>query len=434
MTAGVELGINSLGARGDGIAELNGQPVFVPYALPGERVHVRLALPRRERGRDKSSGHLRARVAEIIEFSPDRITPACPHFGTCGGCALQHFAPAPSARWKHTLVVEALARRGLPADNVRPLTAIAPGARRRANLTAIRRRNDVVLGFNARESHRVIDVTACPVLKPEITRLLAPLRALLADLLTTAERAEIVINATETGLDLLLVSDTKIEAAGYQAIAAFAETHDLARVSRRYSSSGDPETIIQRRVPMAAFGGTPLALPPGAFLQASAEGEASLLASVIDIAGEAKRIADLYCGCGTFTLPLARLTRASHPRVQGFDGNADAIAALSDAAKAARLTHLSAERRDLDRRPLAANELGNFDVVVFDPPRAGAKAQAKVLAQSRVPKIAGISCNPGTFARDAQILTDGGYQLDWVQPIDQFPWTPHVELAASFSR
>lgn len=434
MTASLELDIIGLGAHGDGIGELHGRPVFVPYTLPGERVGARLQRPAKG-VRSKTERPLRARVTDILEPSPERIAPACPHFGVCGGCALQHLAPEPAARWKGALVVEALARRGLPTDNVRPLVMIAPGARRRADLTAIRRRSDVVLGFNARESHRVVDVTACPVLLPEITRLLPPLRALLADLLTTAERAEIIVNATETGLDLLLVSDARIGPAGYQAIAGFAETHDLARVSRRHPKSGAPETIAERRAPMAPFGGFPVALPPGAFLQASAEGEASLLACVIDIAGEAKRIADLYCGCGTFTLPLAAFTRAERaPKVWGFDANPDAITALSDAVKAARLAHLSAECRDLERRPLAAGELDRFEFVVFDPPRSGARAQAEALAQCQVPRIAAVSCHPGTFARDAQILIGGGYRLDWVQPVDQFPWTPHVELAASFSR
>lgn len=434
MTANHELEITGLGARGDGVATLNGRPVFVPFSLQGERVRVRLAPSRRGK-QGRSDGQLRARITEIIEPSPDRIEPACPHFGACGGCALQHFAPQPAGRWKHALIVEALARRGLPTDNVRPLTAIGPGARRRADLTAIRRQNDVILGFNARESHQVIDVTACPVLTPGIVKLLAPLRALLADLLALADRAEIIINATESGLDLLLVSDVKIGATGYQAIAAFAETHDLARISRQAKKSGVPETIAERRAPMASFGGIRVALPPGAFLQASAEGEASLLACVIDIAGGAKRIADLYCGCGTFTLPLATHTSAEHaPKVWGFDGNAEAITGLGNAARAARLSHLSAECRDLERRPLAVRELDKFDAVVFDPPRTGAKAQALTLAQSSVPRIAAISCDPATFARDAAILTEGGYRLDWVQPVDQFPWTPHVELAGSFSR
>ncbi|MHA1536061.1 MAG: class I SAM-dependent RNA methyltransferase, partial [Alphaproteobacteria bacterium] len=278
MTTRLELDITGLGAHGDGIAALNGRPVFVPCTLPGERVGVRLERPPKGRARGKTGGPLRARVSEILEPSPDRVAPSCSHFGACGGCTLQHFAPEPAARWKHALVVEALSRRGLPTDNVRPLTTIAPGKRRRADLTAIRRQDDVLLGFNARQSHRVVDVTACPVLVPEITRLLPALRALLADLLGVAKRAEIVVNASETGLDLLLVSDAGIDAAGYQAIAGFAETHDLARISRQHAKSGPPETIAQRRAPMASFGGIPVALPPGAFLQASAEGEAALLA------------------------------------------------------------------------------------------------------------------------------------------------------------
>jgi len=432
MAETLDLTITALGARGDGIAELGGTRIIVPGALPGERVRARLARPKPGK-RGKAAAPPHARVIEIVEASPDRIAPACRHFGACGGCATQHLAPEPALRWKHGLIVEALRRRGLPAKAVRPATAIAPGLRRRADFTAIRRRDDVVLGFNAPASHQVIDVHECPVLLPEIVSILAPLRAYLARQLTPGARAEVVVNASETGLDLVLVTGAKLGAKGREGLARFAEEHDLARISRRHPEAETPEIIAERRAPIAAFGGYPVRLPPGAFLQASATGEAALIASVIAIAGEARRVADLHCGCGSFTFPLAAYAPAS-PQVHAVDASEAAVETVRAAANAAGLTRISTERRDLDRRPLRVEELNRFDAVVFDPPRAGAQAQAQELARSRVPLIAAVSCNPGSFARDAEILVAGGYALDWVQPVDQFPWTPHVELAARLVR
>jgi 23S rRNA (uracil1939-C5)-methyltransferase len=430
MAETLDLTITALGARGDGIATAGELRVIVPGALPGERVRARLVRPKPgKRGKTPP----RARVLEVVEASPDRIDPACPHFGACGGCATQHLAPEPALKWKHGLIVEALRRRGLPTKAVRPVTAIAPGLRRRADFTAIRRRDDVLLGFNAAASHTVIDVRECPVLLPAIVAILAPLRAYLARQLMPGARAEAVVNASETGLDLVLVTAAKLGARGRERLASFAEEHDLARVSRRHPDAEVPEIIAERRAPIAPFGGFPVRLPPGAFLQASALGEAALVASVIAVAGEARRIADLYCGCGSFTFPLAAYAPAS-PRVHAVDANEAAVEAVRAAANAAALTRITTERRDLDRRPLRVDELNRFDAVVFDPPRAGAQAQAEELAASRVAAIAAVSCHPASFARDAEILVGGGYALDWVQPVDQFPWTPHVELVARFTR
>jgi 23S rRNA (uracil1939-C5)-methyltransferase len=264
------------------------------------------------------------------------------------------------------------------------------------------------------------------------------LRSFLADLFDAGAHAEAVVNATETGLDLVLVTGAKLGAVGRERLARFAEDQDLARISRRHPDAETPEIIAERRAPMAPFSGYPVRLPPGAFLQASLHGEISLVASVIAIAGEAKRIADLHCGCGSFTFPLAAhasaLKKSAGPQVHAVDANEAAVEAVRAAANAAGLTRITAERRDLDRRPLRVDELNRYDAVVFDPPRAGAKAQAQELAQSRVPVIAAVSCNPASFARDAEILTAGGYTLDWVQPVDQFPWTPHVELVARLVR
>ncbi|MDH3232677.1 MAG: 23S rRNA (uracil(1939)-C(5))-methyltransferase RlmD [Alphaproteobacteria bacterium] len=432
MAETFDLEITALGARGDGIASLGGTRVIVPGALPGERVRARIGRARRG-GRGKSDAPPRARSVEIVERAPDRITPACRHFGTCGGCTIQHLAAAPALAWKRRLIAEALDRRGLPDEVVRPVTAIEPGVRRRADFTAIRRRDDVLLGFNEAASHNVVDIAECPVLLPEIAALLGPLRAFLHELLTPAERAEAVVNATETGLDLVLVTATKLGAGGRSRMAQFAEDRDLARISRRHPQAETPEIVAERRAPMAPFGGFPVRLPPGAFLQASAAGEASLVASVIAIVNDATRIADLYCGCGSFTFALAA-HRSGKPGIHAVDGNEAAVAAVRAAANAAGLTRVTSEQRDLDRRPLRFDELARFDAVVFDPPRAGAKAQAMALAESRVPVIAAVSCHPASFARDADILAAGGYTLDWVQPVDQFPWTPHVELVARFYR
>ena len=432
MAETFDLDITALGARGDGVASVGGSRVIVPGALPGERVRARLDRAGRG-GRGKTDAPPRARVIEIVESSPDRITPACRHFGTSGGCAIQHLASAQALAWKRRLIAEALDRRGLPDEAVRPVSAIEPGARRRADFTAIRRRDDLLLGFNSVASHHVVDIAECPVLLPEIVALLAPLRGFLHDLLAPAERAEAVVNATETGLDLMLVTATKLGAGGRARLAQFAETHDLARISRRHPRAETPEIVAERRAPMAPFGGFPVRLPPGAFLQASAEGEASLVASVVAIVNDANRIADLYCGCGSFTFPLAAHVSPS-PGIHAVDANGASVDAVRAAANAAGLTRITSERRDLDRRPLRADELARFDAVVFDPPRAGAKAQAQALAESRVPVIAAVSCNPASFARDADILAAGGYTLDWVQPVDQFPWTAHIELVARFYR
>jgi len=437
MAETLDLEITALGARGDGIATAGGTRVIVPGALPGERVRARLARAKPAK-LGKDAGPPRARVVEIVEASPYRISPACKHFGACGGCATQHLAPEPALAWKRGLIVDALDRRGLPGDTVRPVTAIEPGQRRRADLTAIRRRDDVLLGFNATASRQVIDVQECPVLLPEIVALLDPLRIFLGELLSAGAHAEAVVNATGSGLDLVLVTGAKLGAPGRERLARFAEARDLARISRRHPDGETAEIVAERRAPMASFGGTPVRLPPGAFLQASLQGEISLVASVIAVVGAARRVADLHCGCGSFTFPLAAhapaFKKSAGPQVHAVDVGEAAVAALRAAAKAAGLARVTAERRDLERRPLRVEELNRYDGVVFDPPRAGARAQAEMLAASRVPAIAAVSCNPASFARDAAILAAGGYRLDWVQPVDQFPWTPHVELAARFAR
>jgi 23S rRNA (uracil1939-C5)-methyltransferase len=422
----IEVEIEEIGARGDGVGRLpDGARVFVPYTVPGDRVRARVAA---------SDGEgIAARAVAWLARGAAHGEPACRHFGECGGCALQHVTPAFYTEWKRALVETSLRRRGFDAVPIAPLVTAAPGSRRRADFAAVRRKTDILLGFNARASHRVVDLAECPVMEPAIAALMAPLRALLLDLLKPADKAGIAVTLTDSGLDVVLDTAIALGAGGREKLAAFAAAHDLARLARRHPRAPAAEPIVERRPVRMSFGGVAVDLPPGAFLQASRAGEAALTASVLDAVGAAPRVADLFAGCGTFTFPLA--TRAGiAATVHAVDGVEPAVAALTRAAQRASLGRVSAAVRDLAKRPLNADELRRFDAVVFDPPRAGAKEQAALIARSTVPVIAAVSCNPATFARDARLLVDGGYRLDWVRPVDQFLWSPHVELVARFSR
>ena len=414
--------IESIGARGDGIAHRNGAPVFVPFSVPGDRLRVRLGAAREQ-------GH-GGEIVEILDKGNERAEPACRHFGVCGGCALQHMADAAYAEWKCALVRSALAHRGLEGVAVAGLIRTPPGSRRRANLKAIRRGSETLLGFYERGSRRVVDIAECPVVMPAIGRFLSPLRELMQKLLRPGEQAEIDVTAFATGLDVVIATSFEAHRKTRTILVEFADTHDLARVSWLGKDQETPEIIVARRDVFLDFAGTRVAPPPRAFLQPSAEGEAALIARVTVACDDAATIADLYSGCGTFAVPLAKAAR-----VHAGEADAAMIAALMAAGKRVNLGNkLTAETRDLDRRPLSAGELSRFDAVVFDPPRPGAKIQAAEIARSKVPLVVAVSCNPASFARDARALVDGGYELKEVTPLDQFLWSPHVELVAVFRR
>jgi 23S rRNA (uracil1939-C5)-methyltransferase len=422
----IEVAIEEIGARGDGIGHLDdGTRVFVPYTVPGDRVTARV-------GAGDGEG-LAGRAVAWLARGEAHAEPPCRHFGACGGCALQHVTPEFYADWKRQLVATALQRRGFAIAPVAPIVTAEPATRRRADFAAVRRKTDMLLGLNARMSHQVIDLAECPVMVPPIAALLAPLRALLFDLLKPGEKAGVDVTLTDSGLDVVLECAIALGAGGREKLAAFADSHDLARLSRRHPKAHAAETIVERRPVRMSFGGVAVDLPAGAFLQAAEAGEAALTEAVVDAVGRAPRIADLYAGCGTFTFPLARRPGVA-VSVHAVDGIEPAIAALNRAAQHANLGRVTAAVRDLARRPLQPDELRRFDAVVFDPPRAGAKEQAEALARSPVPVVVAVSCNPATFARDARALVDGGYRLDWVRPVDQFLWSPHVELVARFER
>lgn len=412
----LEVVIDDVGAQGDGIATTDQGRVFVPFTVPGDRVRVRLGT----RGREGTPAVLLAIVAPGVH----RTAPPCAHFGACGGCDLQHWEAAETLAWKRRQVVATLKQRGLDAA-VEPVVATSPGARRRARLAARRDVDTVEVGYRARGSHAVVDVTACPLLDPALDALLAPLRTLAPDVLQRREEIAIELTLTESGIDVLLEGTHEPTPAQRTRWARFASKHSIARVSWRASSDAEPELLVKLQQPAMTFGGTPVELPPGTFLQSSATAEAALVAEVIAAAGKARRVVDLYAGCGTFALPL--LQRAS---VHAVEGGAAAVAALKKAAGA----RLTVEQRDLERRPLQKDELKKVDFVALDPPRAGARAQSEALSASTVPTIAYVSCNPATFARDARTLVDGGYALSRVVPVDQFLWSAHVELVGVFRK
>jgi 23S rRNA (uracil1939-C5)-methyltransferase len=423
----IKLTIDALGARGDGIATFGVERVYVPYAAPGDRLTARLARDRKD--------HLIGRIRAVIAPGPARVVAPCPHFGTapnagCGGCALQHLNEEACRAWKLERLAAALAREGVAAEVIEPLAVSPPGSRRRADLTVSPRKDGVILGFNARASHRVVDLATCAVLRPSLVALLAPLRDLLAALMAPGERGELRLCALDSGVDVLLVATIAIGAGARQRIAAFAEQHDVTRVAVGHPRRPGHEIVVERRPARIVIAGVPAPFPSGAFQQATAEGEAALQAFVATAVVDAKRVLDLYSGLGTFTFPLAK----AGARVHAVDVGKAEIAALGEAARGAMLHGVTAEQRDLERRPFAADALADVDAVVFDPPRAGAAAQAERLAASKVPRVVAVSCNPASFARDARLLIDGGYRLTRLRPVDQFRWSPHLELAAAFAR
>jgi 23S rRNA (uracil1939-C5)-methyltransferase len=417
-----EVVIEAIGARGDGVARRGGARVFVPLTLPGDRLRVRI-VGRRGDG-------LVAEPVERREEAP-RATPPCPHFGACGGCQLQHVPVAQYRAWKREQVAAALAKHGLHDVPVEPLESTPPGTRRRARFAFARRGAALRLGFRERSGHRVIALSTCPVLVPELVALLGPLRALLARLELARPGGEVEVTLSATGLDLQIMAADLPVLGDRETLAAFADGHDLARISWAPGPDVEAEPIVQRRAPSVMFHEVRVDLPPGAFLQATTPAEAAILGAVLKAIDQAPRVADLFAGCGTIGLPLAAAGRTVH----AVETEAAMLEALRQAARRAGFGgRVTTERRDLQRVPLAGAELGAFDAVVLDPPRGGARAQAAALAASDVPRVAMVSCNPATFARDARLLVDGGHRCLWVRPVDAFLWSSRIELVAAFAR
>lgn len=417
----VDLEIAALGAQGDGVAEHERARVFVPYTVPGDRVRASMG----------ANG--RAMPVEWLRLGPQRQAPPCPHFGPgkCGGCALQHVDDPAYAAWKVERARETLARAGFPDAPLQPLARTLAHARRRAEFAAAVTRRGVSLGFHARASHDIVDIGPCPVLVPDLEALVPRLRDFLGAAVSPPASLDILATSAGGGIELVFTGGALPDRGLRERLAGFADTADLARIAWRAAKRCTPDTVVHRRPFRTSFGHVVVDLPPGAFLQASVAGEQAIQAAVAAATRGAKRIADLYSGCGSIALALADKPR----RVHAIDGDRPMVAALDAAARRAGLgPQVRAETRDLVRRPLIADELAPFDAVIFDPPREGAAAQATSLAASRVPVVAAVSCDPATFARDARLLAEGGYRLISLTPIDQFLWSPHLELVGEFRR
>jgi 23S rRNA (uracil1939-C5)-methyltransferase len=417
--ATVELTVDTIGARGDGVATWRGKPVFLPFTVPGDCVRAQVGVPR-------GAGH-EGRVLERLAGGPGRSEPVCRHFGRCGGCALQHLAIEDYQAVKLGALQAALRRAGLDPAVVAPLRTVLPG-RRRVRLGVSRPRDPrapALIGYRERFRHDLVDVHECPVLEPALFALLEPLRRIAPALLPPGGNAEAMLTRCDSGVDLLIECATPPGLSALETLAGFAEEHDLARVVWRNRSDDIP--VVERRPARVVLSGVQVPFPSGGFLQATAAAEALLVGAVVAVVGGRHPVLDLYAGLGTFTFALAQ-----SGAVHAAEGDGAAIAALLRAALA--LPRVTAERRDLDRDPVSGKELEGYGAAVFDPPRAGAIRQAAALADSAIATVVAVSCNPATFARDARRLVAGGFRLEKVVPIDQFVWTPHLELVAAFRR
>jgi 23S rRNA (uracil1939-C5)-methyltransferase len=418
----IDLTITHLGRSGDGVAVHDGETIFVPYALPGEKVQA--AVQRRHK--QPASG----KIVQLHTSAAERRTAPCRHFGTCGGCGLQHLSTGYYTDYKRGLVLHELERAGVTAANIHPTRTSPEGARRRVVYSARKFKDgNLSVGFNERGAHWLVDVQQCIVVKPAIAALLAPLRELLAQLLQPSDKTDIAVTWFPEGLDVVLLGLPRLDWQGRELLANFARANKLARLTVRARKIKDRDPIYEERKPSCTFGETVVYPPAGSFLQATTEGEAAMVdcvySAIRTYAPAAKRFADLFAGCGTFSGALATL------------GNVVAVESEGESLNA--LTHARSPRiftraQDLFENPLLPAELNTFDVVLFDPPRAGARAQAEQLAVSQVALVIGISCNAETFARDTKILIDGGYTLRDLTPVDQFLYAPHIEVVGVFTR
>ena len=418
----LDIEIRRIGKSGDGIAEHDGKPLYVPLALPGDRLSVRLS--------DKRGDGYAAETVQSRDLMPRRA-PACRHFGACGGCRLQHL-PVPVYRdWKQQQIRHALGSRGIENVDIRPLIDAQPETRRRLRLAFVNAGGRALLGHRRRGGREIVDIGECPIALPAITALFEPLRRTLAALDMAREGGEVSLTSAHNGVDLLIECRSEPTLADREGLAALAEQEDFSRIAWRSNAASDAEPVAARREVIIRFGDVPAALPSGAFLQATEAAERAIVKAVTSAIDGSERVADLFSGCGAIGLPLASEGR----KVRAFERDPAMVRTLGAAARRAGLeARIQAESRDLDGDPLTGSELTAFDALILDPPRAGARAQVDGIANGQGPlALVMASCNPATFARDARTLIDAGYRLDWLQPIDAFLFAADIELVAAFT-
>jgi 23S rRNA (uracil1939-C5)-methyltransferase len=440
----VETRIEYVGADGDGIgspviaseakqspaveiesstSDLRGSRLYVPLTVPGDLVRVR-PLARRGDG-------WAAEIETLLEPGAGRCEPVCGHFGVCGGCTSQHWDEASYLEWKTGRLSAALRRAGFDEPAMAPIVRGSPGSRRRMDLAARRGEGGLLLGLHRARGSEIVDLTECAVLRPELFALIAPLRLVLSGLASVRREASVVVNLLDSGPDVLLRTDGDLITQDRTKLTDFARSHDLPRVSWA-RGTGVTETVCVLRPPVTVLSGVTITPPPGAFLQATREAEAAIIAAVLD-GLPAKQTArsralELFAGCGTISFALAQRIK-----VTAVEGDDALVAACHNAINQARLMgKVEAKRRDLARQPYQANELSGFSVVILDPPHAGAAAQMPAIARSKVGTVIYVSCDPVSLGRDAAVLHGGGYRLEKVTPIDQFLWSARLEAVAVF--
>lgn len=417
MSSTATLTISHIGHQGDGLATTDQGAVSVPFTLAGEEIRAEIT---------STKDFLQGRLVEVLKPSPARTTPPCPAFGTCGGCRMQHMNDDTYRDWKRDVVNHLLEKNGFAA-RVESVFITPPASRRRVTFAVKKEANGTQIGFHMRESHTLVDIRACPVLKPQLAALIEPLRTILNTVLETGQQLAVHATLLNGAIEIVL-SGISFNPAHIQQLISWGAAHGLARLYARSDENAECSVLLEQTALRGHYGGHDVTLPPNAFMQASDEAEAAMLSCIKPHFEKSKSIVDLFCGTGLFALNLYSKTKT----MQAVDVDGAAINALQSTAQTLR--GFTTQRRNLFREPLKAIELKNADAVCLDPPRAGAKEQAAELARSKVQSIAYVSCNPTTFMRDARMLTQGGYTLTNIHVFDQFLWSHHIELIALFSR
>ena len=408
--------ITALGGLGDGVATKDGKPWFVPYTVTGDKAEIRTV----QTGKQFNRGEL----VTLHGSGPARRPPACKHFGRCGGCSLQHVEPTLYAGFKRDRLIEAVERAGLDPSAVQPLITVGAGARRRTVLQW----HQGALGYYEARSHRICPVEQCPVLEPALESLIPALQRLCLGLPVANALQALALSLTAAGVDMTVMATADAGIEDLERLVNFAKTHDIAAI--QWCVNGHSIPVVQQRVPMMQVGEVQITLPSGAFQQATHAGQEAITHIILQAMEEEKQVLDLYAGCGAYSFAI--LEKAL---VYAVEGDPQMAATMENAVRRyGKVARMQVECRDLVKRPLPVPMLNRYDMVIMNPPRSGAAAQAALLAKSNVPKLVMVSCNPVTFSADAAVLASGGYRLESATPIDQFTWSNHLELAAVFNR
>jgi 23S rRNA (uracil1939-C5)-methyltransferase len=420
--------IERMGGQGHGVLDKDGERFYVPFTVPGDRIAAKVG--------EKRGDGFAAQLSVLEAAGPDRIDAPCRHFQACGGCTLQHWTDAAYRAWKRDKLAAALARREIHDVAIGDLVAVPDRSRRRAEFITRRVKDKVLMGFHEAQSRKIVNLEDCLVLKPELLALLPTLRVKMLPVLGDGWAVDLKVTVSETGPDVLITGKLKMRVQERIELSKAAKAAGLGRLSLRFDERSDPGLLYQgSEPPRVRFGNAVVTLAPGGFLQATADAEQAMADFALEALKESKRVADLFSGCGAFALRLAEAGKT----VWAVDADRPAIAALTAAAKTANLSRVTATARDLERQPLTRGELKKLDALLLDPPRAGAKAQVQQIAEAaKAGEAPGLivmaSCDPSSFARDARVLLDAGYKFEKAVPIDQFRWSPHLEIVSVFRR